>query len=100
MDLSYKLHNVKFEYFDKSWHVFEDMKHSEIQNMVQIMVHSFFLVLPSVIFCRNIHPFYTKFKGKMLTNRANTRLFISQPLLLAMYFPPLNILQCSGFLNS
>jgi hypothetical protein len=24
MDLSYKVHNVKFEYFDKSWHIFED----------------------------------------------------------------------------
>jgi hypothetical protein len=36
----------------------------------------------------------------MLTNKANTRLFFSQPLSLAMYFSLLNQLLCTGFLNS
>jgi hypothetical protein len=54
MDLYSKLHNVKFEYFDKKLsHLLEVIKYSKIQNM---LVCSSFLALPSIVFCRNILP--------------------------------------------
>lgn len=57
MDISYKVHNVKFEYFDKSWYIFEDTQ--EMQWNTEYGSDNgtyWFLALPSVISYRNKHP--------------------------------------------